>query len=162
MLYKVRQADRYYYNFDMERKKNKVNIPRSYGLLEKLLKEVNYDPAVMRYWAEQLSPYQIDGATEKMRVSRLFFEDHGKTLAGICGCSKLIFDHQRVTIVKNCCRDFLITHGLMFHAGIYGDISATALARLLKSAFDIPAFNENTLADRLRHYSRANGYGIKW
>jgi len=139
-----------------------VFFPRSFRLLDEMLRGVDFNPVIMQEWAERLQPYQMEGPVDKMRLSRMFFESYKDRLAGICGCSYLLPDHQRVKVAPPFEEQFVITLGLMFHAGVFGDkVPANAVARALKMYCDI-SYKENTLSDKLRQYSHKNGYSAKW
>lgn len=83
---------------------------------------------------------------KKIRFTHLFFETYGKLLAGACGCSGLILDHQLVKIKH---RDFFID---LMHAsltlGVMG-CHSDHLARNLHAVFDV-GVTLSTLQRKLR------------
>lgn len=83
---------------------------------------------------------------KKIRFTHLFFESYGKQLAGACGCSGLILDHQ---LIKVSHQEFFIdlmhvslTLGIM-------DCHSDHLARNLHAVFDV-GFALSTLQRKLR------------
>lgn len=87
---------------------------------------------------------------KKIRFTHLFFETYGKLLAGACGCSGLILDHQLVKIKH---REFFID---LMHASLtlgVMDCYSDHLARNLHAVFDV-GFTLSTLQRKLRADTR--------
>lgn len=83
---------------------------------------------------------------EKQRFTNLFFETYGQQIAGYCGCSHLIFDHQLITVRQP---ELLID--LMHVALNLGvmDCSSDHLGRNLNAVFKTK-FSLSTLQRKLR------------
>lgn len=93
----------------------------------------------------QESSCMTDGEKKK-RFTHLFFENYGKQLAGPCGCSTLIFDHQLIPVNQLA---FFID--LMHAALTFGviDCHSDHLARNLYAVFDV-RFALSTFQRKLR------------
>lgn len=83
---------------------------------------------------------------KKERFTHLFFETFGKQLAGPCGCSNLIFDHQLIEVSQ---QEFFID--LMHAALVLGvmECHSDHLARNLNAVFNID-FSLSTFQRKLR------------
>ena len=87
---------------------------------------------------------------KKIRFTHLFFETYGKQLAGPCGCSDLILDHQLIKVNH---REFFID---LMHASLslgVMDCHSDHLARNLQAVFDV-GFALSTLQRKLRADTR--------
>ncbi len=81
----------------------------------------------------------------KVRFTHCFFEAFGREIAGPCGCTNFVFDHQRIPVRHP---DLLID--LMKYCDEIDvfDASLSQLANNLLAAFQIP-YTEKTLRRKL-------------
>lgn len=83
---------------------------------------------------------------KKIRFTHLFFEAYGKQLAGPCGCSNLIFDHQLIEVDR---KEFFVD---LMHASLtlgVMECHSDHLARNLNAVFNIN-FSLSTFQRKLR------------
>ena len=101
----------------------------------------------------------------KQRFTNLFFETYGQQIAGDCGCSHLVFDHQLIPVRQP---EFLID---LMHAtldlGVI-DCSSDHLGRNLnavfKTKFSLSTFQRKLRANTLREgilYKKIKSYKDK-
>ena len=83
---------------------------------------------------------------KKKCFTHLFFETYGKQLAGPCGCSNLIFDHELIKV--NHQEFFIDLMHVVLVSGVI-DCHSDHLARNLSAAFDID-FSLSTFQRKLR------------
>jgi len=133
-------------------------LPRSLRRLEKLLQKEMHDRDLLKAWGWRLLPYQMEGAEEKMRLSQLFFDTYGQTIAGPCGCSCIIPDHWRLQLEEEYRMKVLIVFSYIYHKKVFQSTpSVSTFARMINCLFDFDC-KEKTLAAKIRQYCPANGY----
>lgn len=107
---------------------------RSFSRFKKCVGEMDESMVFLQKCASFLLEEDDENVDElKRRFTHLFFEEYGKRLAGNCGCSNLIFDHQRIRVKQP--RVFVdLLSGLYFLNLI--DCNIDQFARAIYAVFD--------------------------
>jgi len=110
-----------------------------------MIEKENVDIEQLRAFALLLQPFQLDEKGDRVRISRNFFDEYGKIIAGPCGCSHLVPDHRKAK-VENSHAFLSLTTALYYTPWI--DCSITELTHIVESGFHT-GYRFNTLRDRL-------------
>jgi len=121
------------------------NNLRSFSLLKERIEKEKIDIHQLRNFAHILLPYQLEEKGDKPRLSRNFFDEYGKFIAGPCGCSHLIPDHRKAKVTN--VHAFLSLTTTLYQTH-WIDCSLTELAHIIECGFHT-GYSYNTLRDRL-------------